>query len=153
MGDSVLVNLLSTGTVVAQSQSDSLVQICQFAEAGRKDVIIIHRNGEYLGIRMERYDGAGGVRLADYLDIVFRLAFGILLDEHLAFTVDLSLQIVRQGVDAGHADTMQTAGHLIAVLAELTAGMEDGQNHLEGGTLLLLVHTRRDTAAIICNCD
>ena len=48
---------------------------------------------------------------------------------------------------------METAGDLVAVLAELAAGVEDRQHDLEGGAVLLLMHAGRDAAAVVLDPD
>ena len=98
---------------------------------------------------MEGDDGAGVGCLSCDSHLRGRLSLGIFLDEHLAFPVDFSPEIVRKGVDAGHADSVQTSGHLVAVLAELSACMEHREHHLKGGTVFLLMHSGRDTAAVV----
>ena len=70
----------------------------------------------------------------------------------LAAAVDLDDQSLGQGVDHRHADAVQTAGDLVAVAAELAAGMEHGEHHLGGA--LALVRTRgervdRDATAVV----
>ena len=49
---------------------------------------------------------------------------------------------------------MQAAGHLVAAaLAELAAGVQDGQHDLGGRALLLLHHVDRDAAAVVDHGD
>ena len=98
---------------------------------------------------MEGDDGTGVTALPDHLDWPERLALGVVLPENLALAVNFRDKAVRQGVDAGHAHAVQTAGHLIAGLVELAAGVEDGQYDFKRGAVLLLVHPGRDTSAIV----
>ena len=99
---------------------------------------------------MEGDDGTGIGRRADLLDIVQRLALGILLAIGLAFAVNFCREVVGKCIDAAYAHTVQTAGNLIAALAELTAGVQHCEHDLQCGTLLLLVQAHGDTAAVIC---
>ena len=46
---------------------------------------------------------------------------------------------------------MQTSGNLVSTLIELTAGVQDGQNHLQCRFSLFLMNINGNTAAIICN--
>ena len=46
----------------------------------------------------------------------------------LAVAPDLELQPGRQRVDDGHADAVQAAGHLVAVVVELAAGVQLGHH-------------------------
>ena len=48
---------------------------------------------------------------------------------------------------------MQTAGDLVAVLVELTAGVKDCENNLQGAAVLLLMHSGRDASAVILDTD
>ena len=62
-------------------------------------------------------------------------------------------QQVRQGVHAGDAHAVQTAGNLVAVLVELAARMEDRQDDFQRAAVLLLVHAGRDAAAVVLHPD
>ena len=48
---------------------------------------------------------------------------------------------------------MQTAGDFVAVAAELTAGVQDGQDDRHGGDAHLFVHSHGDTASVILDAD
>ena len=100
---------------------------------------------------MESDDGAVVIRPALPYDLHFGdgFALGILLHKDLPFAMHLCNQQVRQGVHAGNAHAVQTAGHLVVALAELTAGMEHGEHDLESGAMLLFVHAGRNASAII----
>ena len=102
---------------------------------------------------MEGDDGAGIVAGADDLDGAERLALGIPLLEDLSLAVHLGDQEVGKGVDAGDAHAMEASGHLVAVLGELAAGVQDRQDDLEGRTVLLGMHVRRDASAVVLNPD
>jgi hypothetical protein len=67
--------------------------------------------------------------------------------------VYLGREAVGQGVDAGDADAVKASGHLVAVFAELAAGVEDGKYDLQCGAVFLLVHAGRDTAAVVAYAD
>jgi hypothetical protein len=71
----------------------------------------------------------------------------------LAVAADGQAQPLGQGVDAGHADAVQAAGHLVAVLVELAAGVQHAHDDLGGGALgLVLVvelDAHRDAAAVV----
>ena len=58
-----------------------------------------------------------------------------------------------QGIHAGNAHAVQTAGHLVAVLAEFTAGVQHRQHDFKRTALFLLVHAGRDAAAVVRNRD
>ena len=102
---------------------------------------------------MEGDDGSRIRAFAHDLDRTQGLAFGIFLQMDLAFPVDLGDKAVREGVHAGHTDSVETTGDLVAVLVELTSGMKDGHDHLKGGAVLLWMHARRDASTVIRDPD
>ena len=102
---------------------------------------------------MECDGGSRVFALADHFYLSQRLSFGIFLLVDLAFPVDFSHEAVRQRVHAGYTDTVKTSGHLVAVLVELTAGMENRKNHLESRPVLFRVHSRRDSSSVILDSD
>ncbi len=149
----VLVVFLLARAQVTQRKADALVQVCQLAQAAGQDVIIVDQHREDLLVGLEGDDGAGVGSLAHDLHVVEGLALRILLHEDLPFAVDFGPQVRRQRVDARNTHTVQAAGHLVAVLAELTACVQDCQHDLEGAALLLLVQAGRDAAAVVGNSD
>ena len=135
---------------VRQGNADAFVQECQFTQTLGQGVVFVHDGlRKDLGVRMEGDDGTRVVAGTHDLDRSQGFSLGIFLDVDLSLAVHLGHQQVGQGVHAGYAHAVQTAGHLVAVLAELTAGVQDGQNDLQGTAVLLGVHARRDTAAVI----
>ena len=58
-----------------------------------------------------------------------------------------------QGVHDGNAHAVQAAGHLVALAAELAAGVEDGEHHLDGGDLLFRVFVDGDAAPVVVDRD
>ena len=69
----------------------------------------------------------------------------------MAVAADIDPQPLRTGVDYGCADTVQTAGHLVAgvLTAELTACVEDGINDGDGGQTGIGLDIHGDTAAVV----
>ena len=88
---------------------------------------------EHRGVGLEGDDGAsiGIGRGADVGQLADRLAA---VAEQQAPTsplaVDDDLQLRGQGVDDGHADAVQAAGHLVTGAAELAPCMQHGQHDL-----------------------
>jgi len=64
---------------------------------------------------------------------------------------DTKPQPIGQGVDDGHADAMQAARHLVAVLVELAAGVKLRHHDLGGRALQLVVVLQidRDAPAVV----
>ena len=109
------------------------------------------------GVGPERDGGAGGAaargRRPDDLELALRLAaLGVLLVVALAVAVDLEHEPLGQRVDDGDADAVEAAGDLVAVAAELAAGVEHGEHDL-GRALALVragrVRVDRDAAAVV----
>ena len=67
---------------------------------------------------------------------------------HLAVAPDLEIERFRQRVDDRNADAVQAAGHLVAVVVELAAGVQHRQ-HDFGRRLAARVLIDRDAAAVV----
>ena len=102
---------------------------------------------------MEGDDSTSILAFADDLDRPQGLAFGIFLHMDLPFPVNLGHQAVRECVHAGDTHTMKTSGDLVAILVELSSGMEDSHDNLKGGTMLLRMHSGGDTSSIVSHPD
>ena len=77
---------------------------------------------------------------------------GLAPDEAVA--ADLDVEPLGQRVDDGDADAVEAAGHLVsAAVAELAAGVEDGQHDLERRLALLLHRVDRDAAPVVDDRD
>ena len=79
-------------------------------------------------------------------------ALGVLLAVALAVAVDLDDEALGQRVDDGHADAVETAGDLVAVAAELAAGVQHGEHDLGCALALVLASGERvdgDAAAVV----
>ena len=73
------------------------------------------------------------------------------IDEHRPEAVAIERVFAQHNLHSV-ADTMQAAGYLIAIAAELAAGMQYGQNDLNG-RLAAFMHIDRNATAIINNRD
>ena len=67
----------------------------------------------------------------------------------LTLAMDNNLNPLTEGVDHGHANAVQTAGHLVATRAEFAAGMEHGQHRLEGAASGARVNIGGNAAAVV----
>ena len=104
---------------------------------------------EDLAVGVERDLGAGALRLADRLELGGGLAALVPLVVDLAVAAHLDLEPFAQRVDARHADAVQAAGNLVAVVVELAAGVQHGQHDLDGRLLLRRVHVHGNAAAVV----
>ena len=62
-------------------------------------------------------------------------------------------QFLGQGVNHGHTHTVQAAGDLVAVVVELTAGVQHGHDHFSGGDAFFLVDIHRNATAVVTHTD
>ena len=107
---SVLIHILDLRTKVGKGQANAFIQIRELAKAGCECVIFIYcRNLENLRIRVEGHDSTCVFRISHYSNRLIRLTLRILLHEHFAFTMDLSLEIVRKRIYAGYTDSVKTS--------------------------------------------
>ena len=67
---------------------------------------------------------------------------------------DFDLNALREGVDDGDADPVQTARRLVGLVRELAAGVEHSQHHLQSGLVFIFgVRIDGNAAAIIGDGD
>lgn len=110
---------------------------------------------EDLGIGMEPHLGAPAIgRRSDLLQGTKRRAPAEILGPQRAVAGDLDAQAVGQRIDHRDADSVQAARNLIGVAAELAAGMQGGQNDLEGAFVgEARVRIDRDAPAVVAHAD
>ncbi len=165
--------LLLAGALVDQLDAHAVVQEGQFAQALRQHVVVEVDVEEDLLVRQEVHLGAAAVGRAGHLhrrdlDVTLRRRHGLdhpflhdALAEfqvvHLAIAPDRQAQPLAERVDAGDADPVQAARHLVAVLVELAAGMQLGQRDLGGRApgfvLVVVLDPGRDAAAVVDHRD
>ena len=95
----------------------------------------------------------GAAGRAELLQRRDRLA---LLEPHLPLVTiapDGRDQLARERVDHARADAVETAGGLVIALLELSAGMENGEDHLERRFSGLGMHIDRNPAPIVFDTD
>src|SRR5438270_3312320 len=129
-------------------------QVRQLLEALREDVgLELQRLFEHLRVRPEPHRRSGALG---------RLAFGRLLHRAAArerrvpyesVAVDFHLQLRGQRVHDRHTDAVQASRDLVAAAAELPAGVQDGHDDLERGSLALVPGDRgdRDAGAVVAD--
>ena len=83
-------------------------------------------------------------------EVGLRLAALVVLRPDVAVGLDFEVQALGERVDDGDADAVQAAGDLVAAaVAELAAGVEDGEDDLGRRPALLLHRPHRDAAAVV----
>ena len=73
---------------------------------------------------MEFHDGSGPVGITDGTDLVLLFSHSVGLGPDVSVAMDVHLEKVTQGVYDGRADSVESAGDLVGVVVELSAGME-----------------------------
>ena len=157
---------LALGPLVAEDDLEALVEERHRLQAlehgagdelgalGEEDRWIRPERDRRTGLARQRTAGRG---VADDCELALRLAaLGVLLLVALAVLVDLDEQPLAEGVDHADADAVETAGDLVAVAAELAAGVEHGEHDL-GGALALVrtggVRIDRNAASVVVDAD
>ena len=123
----------------------------QVAQAGQRDAGGV----EVGGIRQEAQPGAG-VALADFAHHFQRRRRGAGLEAllmHRAVLLHFHHQPFGERVHYGNAHPMQAAGEAVAVVVELAAGVQLGEDQLDAGELVVRVHVHGHAAAIVDHFD
>ncbi len=145
-----LLLLLSLALVVERN-GHALVEERELAQTGGERRVVVAQLGEDLVVGLEPDLGAAlaRARLAEHLELgrggaareVHVVLFPVALDPHL--------ELLGKRVHDGHADAVQTAGDLVAVLVELSAGVEHGHRELDARDLLRRVNVDRNAASVV----
>ena len=131
---------------------DAAVQEGQFPEALGQRVEAVLGGLENLRVRPERDLRAAARRRAGSLQSALRGAALVALLKHLAVAPDFQLQPLGQGVHDRHADAVQAARHLVAVVVELAAGVQDREHDL-GRRFAAFMAIDRNAAAVVHDRD
>ncbi len=153
----VLVYSLHLHTLILEHDLDASVQVCELTHTVSEYIPLIDGLGKDRVIRPELYKRTGlaqlpvarSLLLGDRVHRSQRLALGVILRVDGALTVNLHVHLRRERVHAAHTYAVQTAGNLVTILVELTAGVEYGHHDLQGTLVLLRVHVNRYTATVI----
>src|SRR5262249_58343012 len=104
-----------------------------FAEALGQDRVVVLDRLENLEVGQEGDLGAVLVGLGALLQLALRLAPLVALGPLEAVAPDAQLELLRERVDDRDADAVKPARDLVAAaVAELAAGVENGQHDLSG---------------------
>src|SRR5690606_32588225 len=145
----VLKYLVFVFPLVDQLDADPRVEERELTHPLGDQVVVEIDVGEDLRARLEADDRAALVGRAHVGKRRLRLAHPILLLVAPAASVNRQVEIFRKRVDDRHTDAMETARDLVGRIIELPAGMQDGHDHLGGGTALLRVDIHRNSTAVV----
>src|SRR5215218_1477045 len=155
--DSALVlelDVVATAALVGERDPQAARQERRLAQALLEDREVEIERLEDVGVRQEADRRAGRLRRLALDEVVARLAAVVLLRPDEAVAADLDADGLAQRVDHGDADAVQAAGDLVAAaVAELAAGVQDGQHHLDRRPALLLHDGDGDAAAVVDHGD
>ena len=134
---------------VAEQDVDPFVEEGQLAQAVGHEVPLEAELFEDLRIWPEPDIGPGGVGFAHDLHRSGRLTAMVFLVIALAMALHGHFQLLGEGIDDREADPVQTARDFVAAPAKLAAGMQLGEDHLQGRLSALVLHWIDGNAAAI----
>src|SRR5699024_9620002 len=137
------------GALVGQGEAQALVEERHLLEAGAQRLEVEVGGLEDVGVGPERHGRAGPLGAADAREGSGGDAVLVALAPDVAGAVHLDVQPRGQGVDDGHTHTVQTTGDGVAAAAELAAGVQDGEDDLDGRLALGLDDVHGDAAAVV----
>ena len=147
------LRLLSAGPGIGDGDPQSRVQKRLLPHTGVQRLIVVLQCVEHLAVGLERHRCAGVVRLAHDLQLLGDIAPGEFHLIDFAVLVYLHRQPLAQSVHHAGAHAVEAAGDLIASAAELAAGVQHGEHHLQGGPARLGLDIHGNTAAVVGNGD
>ena len=114
---------------------------------------IVDSGLEDVGVCPEGDCRAGVIGGTTLLKLGLRNAMLVALAVDRLVALYLDIKTSGERVDDGDTDAMQTAGHRVAATAELSAGVQDSENYLNGRFLLDRMLIDRNTAPVVDHTD
>ena len=151
LADDLFGDLGVADALVGEGDRQALVEEGHLLEAARDRLEAVDRGLEDVRVGPERDRGArllGGLALDEFT----RLRVGVGLVPLEAVALDVDVEPGGQRVDDGDTDTVQTAGHGVGVGVELAAGVELGEDDLDGGDTGG-VHPDGDASTVVDDLD
>ena len=142
--------------LVLDRDCETAVEVGQLAHPVRERLEAVLAREEDAGVGPEVDMRAGLlVRLhrAELLQLGDGRALLVGLLPDVSFAADRDGEPARECIHAAHADAVEPARHLVGVLVELAAGVEDGHHDLDGRAVLFLVEPDRDPAPVVPDGD
>ena len=141
------------GALVDQRQPQAARQEGHLALARLEHLEVDLGRLEDVGVGLERDRRAALGRRLALDELRRRLAAREALRPDEAVAAHLDREPLRERVDDRDADAVQAAGDLVAAAAELAAGVQHREHHLDGAHVVLLVALDRDAAAVVADAD
>ena len=139
---------------IGELNMETLVQKGHFTETFGERVVVIHdRVGEDFRVGPEGDHGARMVGVANAVQLLDR--FAALKRNFMLATIAAHNNLETRGkrIHARNANAVQAAGNLIALAAEFTASMKDGENDLDRRNFLFRMFVDRNSAAVVDDRD
>ncbi len=145
------LRLLLARALVGERDPHALVEERELAQANRERVVVVAQIGEDQIVRLEPDLGAGLV-LCDGADNLELGASSPRIEVHVVILpsrLHPHLELLRQRVHDRHADAVQSARHLVAVLVELSAGVQHGHRELDTRHLFRRMDVDGNAASVV----
>ena len=157
----ILERMLLHHALILEHDLNTSIQEGQLAHTVCQDLPLVGRHGEDGIVRPELHERTGltllpvadSLVLGDHMYRRERFTLLVVLSMDLAVAIHLDVHLGGECIHAAHTHTVQTAGHFVGVLIELTAGMQHGHHDLQGRLMLLRMHIHRDTTTVILHRD
>ncbi len=149
----VLEELFLAAALILQQDTDAGVQERQLADTLGEDVPAEVDVLESFSRRLEVNVGTGGFAVTHDRHRRLGHAMDVGLFPDLAATTNGEHQLFRQGIHNRYTYTVQTAGHLVGVIVELTAGVQHGHDDLGCRNAFFFMHIDRNTTAVVTDAD
>ena len=155
------VTLCVNHTLIFQHNPDTCIEECQLTHTVGENLPVINGLGEDTVVRPELHERTGFalfpvtgcLLLRDRMYRSYRFTFLVVLTVNSTLTIHLYVHALRQRVHAAYTHTVQTTGHFIRILVELTTGVEHRHNDFQRTLVLLRMHVYRNTTTVILNGD
>src|SRR5580700_11076196 len=144
--------LLDRVAHVGEHDGDAGIEEGEFAQPVFQRGEIELRHGEGFLRRQKSHFGSTAVKgRADDSERSYGFAVAELHGMFVAVAPDRQLERTGQRIDDGHADAVQSAGDLVGVLVEFSAGVQLRHDHFGGRHTLAFVNVGRNTAAVVAH--
>ena len=137
--------------LVHETNAYARIEKRQLAQPAREYVVVKLDVREGAGAGLEAQGSPRAIRIADNGERLLRLTVYVFLLVDLPVAVNREDQVFGQGVDDGYADTVQAAGHLVGIVVELTAGVQNRHDDFGGRAPFFRVQVYRDAAAVVAD--
>ena len=149
----VELGVLPAGALVGEDDAQPFREERRLTEPLDEDVLLPLDLVEDLLVGHEGDRRARLLRRPDRLQVGRRLAPRELLAPDLSVAADLDREPLREGVHDRHPDTVQPAGDLVALAAELPARVELREDYGHGRQSLLRHDVDRDARSVVSDGD